>query len=120
MSKVSTSFGEVISDFLKRNSFTFRAAAFKSGISAAYWKDMSDGRVPSEDVIAKISAAFDDLNENDLRLAAGYAPNLESVDLIGAIEIAMRGNETLSDDGKKQILDFAREMVERYSHGDKA
>ena len=59
MSKVSAKFGEIVLAFLKRNGLTFRAAAFKSGISAAYWKDMSDGRVPSEDVVtpASVSAA---------------------------------------------------------------
>lgn len=118
MSKVSPAFGELVSDFLKRNSFTFRAAAFKSGISAAYWKDMSDGRVPSEDVIAKISGCFDDLDENDLRAAAGYAPNHEGMDAVKAVAIALRGQANLSDEGKQQILDFVKEVQERYGEQD--
>jgi len=73
MSRVSPEFGRLIKDLLARNGLTFRGAGLKSGISAAYWKDMSDGRVPSEDMIEKITRAFEDVDENELRAAAGYA-----------------------------------------------
>ena len=114
MSKVSAEFGELISSFLKRNGLTYRAAAFGSGISAAYWKDMSDGRVPSEDVIERISEAFDGLDENDLRAAAGYAPKPESMDAVKAVEFALRGQEDITDEGKRQILNFVKKIERRY------
>ncbi len=114
MSKVSKAFGELISEFLQRNSLTFRAAGLASSISAAYWKDMSDGRVPSEDVIAQISSGFDDLDANDLRIAAGYAPRIETMDTIKAVEFALRGHDSIPDEGKRQILDFVRDMEKRY------
>jgi hypothetical protein len=114
MSRVSQSFGEQIKSFLKRNNLTFRAAALQSSISAAYWKDMSDGRVPSEEVIDKISSCFDDLNENDLRDAAGYAVKIENMDAVKAVEFALRGQQNIPDEGKKQILEFVREMADRY------
>lgn len=114
MSRVSSSFGEIIKDFLHRNGLTFRAAAFKSSISAAYWKDMSDGRVPSEEVISKISACFDDLDENDLRTAAGYAADPSKMDVVKAVEFALRGQESIPEVGKKQIIDFVRQMEEHY------
>jgi hypothetical protein len=114
MSRVSSTFGEMIKDFLQRNGLTFRAAAFKSSISAAYWKDMSDGRVPSEEIISKISACFDDLDENDLRTAAGYAADPSKMDVVKAVEFALRGQESIPDDGKKQIIDFVRQMEEQY------
>ena len=75
MSKVSSVFGEIISSFLKENGLTFRAAGLQTSVSAAYWKDMSDGRVPSEDILARIAGAFDGLDENRLRVAAGYGRN---------------------------------------------
>ena len=114
MSRVSTAFGRLIDEFLSRNGLTFRAAALKSSISAAYWKDMSDGRVPSEEVIAKISAAFDDLDENELLDAAGYAPKTEKMDAVKAVEFALRGNKTISDEGKRQIIEFAQSIQQRY------
>jgi hypothetical protein len=120
MSRISSAFGEMIKSFLQKNALTFRAAAFKSSISAAYWKDMSDGRVPSEEVIAKIAACFDDLDENDLRTAAGYAADPSKMDVVKAVEFALRGQESIPDAGKKQIIDFVRQMGERYStKGDK-
>ena len=115
MSRVSVEFGALVKSFLESHSLTFRAAAFGSGISAAYWKDMSDGRVPSEDVIAQISGSYDDLDENDLRIAAGYGPKLETMDLVKAVEFALRGQASIPDEGKAQIIDFVRDTQQRFS-----
>ena len=93
---------------------TVRAAALKSSISAAYWKDMSDGRVPSEEIIERISRRFGDLDENDLRAAAGYALKPEKMDAVKAVEFALRGQKSIPDEGKQQIVEFVREMEERY------
>ena len=114
MSKVSAKYGEIVSSFLKRNGLTFRAAAFKSGISAAYWKDMSDGRVPSEDVVTRISGAFENLDENELRAAAGYALNQELMDPVQAIDVALRHQKSIPAKGKREILDFVKEIQQRY------
>ncbi len=114
MSKVSKEFGETIRAFLSRNELTFRAAAFKSGISAAYWKDMSDGRVPSNSVIERISQVFDDLDENELLASAGYAIRPEKLDAVRAVEFALRGQASIPDEGKAQILDFVKEIEKRY------
>lgn len=119
MSKVSKVFGGLISDFMKRKSLTFRAAALETSVSAAYWKDMSDGRVPSEDIIDRICANFDDLDENDLRIAAGYAPKTEKMDAVKAVEFALRGNNKIAAEGKRQILNFVKEMEVRYAKGKK-
>lgn len=115
MSRVSVEFGKLVKSFLEKNSLTFRAAAFGSGISAAYWKDMSDGRVPSEDVIAQIAGSYEDLDENDLRVAAGYGPKMENMDVVKAVEFALRGQQSIPDEGKTQIVDFVREMQKKYS-----
>lgn len=114
MSRVSVEFGNLVKSFLERNSLTFRAAAFGSGISAAYWKDMSDGRVPSEEVIAQISGSYEDLDENDLRIAAGYGPKMESMDPVKAVQFALRGQQSIPEEGKAQIVDFVREIQKRY------
>lgn len=118
MSRVSMAYGELIKSFLVRNSLTFRAAGLKSSISAAYWKDMSDGRVPSEDVISRISECFEDLDENDLRIAGGYAPKPENMNAVKAVEFALRGQQNIPDEGKRQILDFVKEMEDRYGKKD--
>lgn len=114
MSRVSKDFGALIKSFMERNSLTFRAAALESSISAAYWKDMSDGRVPSEEVIAKISESFEDLDENELRLAAGYGINPTNMDAVKAVEIALRANRGIPEEGMRQILDFVKEVEDRY------
>lgn len=118
MSKVSQTFGEIIKNFLKEHSLTFRAAALQSSISAAYWKDMSDGRVPSDEVITKIASCFDDLDENELRIAAGYGIKPENMDAVKAVEFALRSQSSIPDEGKKQILDFVKEMEDRYKPQD--
>ena len=115
MSKVSVEFGKLVKSFLERNNLTFRAASFGSGISAAYWKDMSDGRVPSEEVITQISGSYDDLDENDLRVAAGYGPRMETMDPVKAVEFALRGQQSIPDEGKAQIISFVRETQKRFS-----
>jgi len=115
MSKVSQEFGRLIRDILKSRGLTFRAAGFVSGISAAYWKDMADGRVPSEEVIARISSSFDEIDENELRLAAGYAPLADRSDAVKAVEFALRGHRSIPEEGKRQILDFVRKIQAEYS-----
>lgn len=118
MSKVSPAFGEIIKRFLRDNALTFRAAALQSSISAAYWKDMSDGRVPSEEIIERISTCFEGLDENDLRAAAGYAPKPENMNAVKAVEFALRGHQSIPDEGKQQILDFVRQMEADYGERD--
>ena len=117
MAKVSAEFGKIIKSFLECNSLTFRAAAFGSDISAAYWKDMSDGRVPSESVIAQIAERFECLDENELRIAAGYGPKMETMDPVEAVEFALRGQQSIPDEGKSQIVEFVRKMQRQYSKG---
>jgi transcriptional regulator with XRE-family HTH domain len=115
MSKVSAEFGERIKKIMKDNSLTFRAAAMRTSVSAAYWKDMSDGRVPSEDVIDRIAAEFPEVDVNDLRVSAGYSPKLSADDPVMAVEFALRGQKKISEEGKKQILDFVKMVEEKYS-----
>ncbi|MDH7601101.1 MAG: hypothetical protein QHI38_03030 [Armatimonadota bacterium] len=114
MSRVSPEFGRIIKEFLQRNQLTFRSAALHTGISAAYWKDMSDGRVPSEEIISRICMAFPELDENELRLSAGYAPKMQEMDAVKAVEFALRSQPDIPDEGKRQILDFVKEIQSRY------
>jgi len=119
MSRVSAEYGRLIKSFLERNHLTFRAAAFGSNISAAYWKDMSDGRVPSDDVIRQIAGAYEDLDENELRAAAGYGARLESMDPVKAVEFALRGQESIPEEGKQQIINFVKQTQKKYAKKDK-
>lgn len=119
MSRVSAEYGTLIKSFLQRNHLTFRAAAFGSEISAAYWKDMSDGRVPSDDVIGQISKAYEDLDENELRVAAGYGARMETMDPVKAVEFALRGQESIPDEGKQQIIDFVKQTQKKFAKKDK-
>ncbi len=115
MSRVSSEFGRIIKEFMQRKQLTYRSAALETGVSAAYWKDMSDGRVPSEDIIARICAAFPELDENELRLSAGYAPKMQDMDVVKAVEFALRGQSDIPEEGKRQILDFVKEVQNRYA-----
>ncbi len=119
MSRVSAEYGRLIKSFLERNKLTFRAAAFGSGISAAYWKDMSDGRVPSDEVITQIASAYEDLDENELRAAAGYGAKLENMDPVKAVEFALRGQKSIPEEGKQQIIKFVQQTQEKYAKKDK-
>ena len=114
MSRVSPEFGRLIKDLLAGKGLTFRGAGLKSSISAAYWKDMSDGRVPSEEMIEKIAASFEDVDENELRVAAGYAPVPGRLDAVKAVEFALRGHKDIPDEGKRQILEFVGRIEQNY------
>lgn len=115
MSKVSHEFASIIKRIISENSLTFRGAALRTSISAAYWKDMSDGRVPSEDVIDRIAAEFPEVDGNELRAAAGYSPKLSANDPVKAVEFALRGQSMIPEEGKKQILDFVKKIERKYS-----
>lgn len=114
MSKVSNAFGEIIKSFLERNQLTLRAAALQSEVSAAYWNDMADGRVPSEDVINKICITFKDLDENALRDAAGLAPAWDNMDIADAVALYLRHNQSIPEEGARQVIDFVKETMELY------
>lgn len=112
MSKVSAEFGKIVADYLREHGLTFRAAGLKSQISGAYWKDMADGRVPSVQAIGKMCMAFPDLDKNALLAAAGYAAEYDPNDAVAAVECALRNNQTLTEMGRRQILEFVREVAE--------
>lgn len=118
MSKVSADFGRLIRKIMDDNSLTLRAAGLRTSISGAYWKDMADGRVPSEDVIDRIAAAFNDVSVNELRLAAGYSMKPEASDAVTAVEFALRGQSAIPDEGKEQILRLVRKIEEKYQKKD--
>jgi hypothetical protein len=117
MSRVSPEFGRIIKNLLVENGLTFRGAAMRSSISAAYWKDMSDGRVPSEDILEKIQKSFEDESIDELRAAAGYAPIPGKIDPVRAVEFALRGQNNIPEEGKEQILDFVRKIEQKYKVG---
>ena len=114
MTKVSAGFGDIIKRFLEQEGLTLRAAALKSEVSAAYWKDMADGRVPSEEILDKIGAAFANLDVSELRTAAGYLPKAGEVDAVRAVEFALRGHSSIPEEGKQQILEFVKKIELKY------
>ena len=118
MSRVSPEFGKLVKEWMVEHKLTFRAAGLQSSVSAAYWKDMADGRVPSEEMIERMCRSFKDLDEAELRAAAGYAPIPGTVDAVTAVKFALRGQKSISEDGKQQILDFVKKIEQK--HGKKA
>ena len=118
MSRVSAEYGRLIRQILADNGLTQRAAALRTSISAAYWKDMSDGRVPSEDVIDRIAASFTDANVNEMRLAAGYSMKPDVDDAATAVEFALRGQKSIPEEGKQQILRLVKKIEEKYAKKD--
>lgn len=114
MGKASDEFATLIKAFLQEHHLTLRAAALKSGVSSAYWKDMADGRVPSEEILEKMAAAFEDLDINELRAAAGYLPRPDQLDAVRAVEFALRGHDRIPEEGKRQILSFVRRIEKKY------
>lgn len=114
MSRASSEFGQIIKKIMEDNSLTFRAAGLKTNISAAYWKDMSDGRIPSQEIIERIIEYFPELDANELRAAAGYAPKTTDMDPVQAVEFALRGQKKIPDEGKRQILDFVKRIQSNY------
>jgi hypothetical protein len=115
MSRVSADFAGLIRSILDQNGLTFRAAGLRTSISGAYWKDMADGRVPSEEVIDRIAAAFNDVNVNELRLAAGYSMKPNSSDAVTAVDFALRSQKSIPEEGKQQILALVRQIEEKYT-----
>lgn len=115
MNKKSENFGSIIRRFRDKSKLSLRAAAAQSGLSAAYWNQMEDGRVPSEQVITKISQIFADLDENELREAAGLAPNWKEMDIAEAVALYMRHNDSVPKEGIDQIAEFVQETIDLYN-----
>jgi hypothetical protein len=115
MSRVSADFAGLIRKILDQNGLTFRAAGLRTSVSAAYWKDMADGRVPSEEVIDRIAVAFTDVSVNELRLSAGYCVKPDSTDAVTAVDFALRSQKSIPEEGKKQILELVRQIEEKYT-----
>ena len=120
MSKVSSAFGELIRNFLEKNNLTLRSAGKQTEVSAAYWNDMADGRVPSEEIIHKICLVFKDLDESTLRDAAGLSPVWEEMDIADAVALYLRHNQSIPEAGAKQVIDFVNETIELYENRDKS
>ncbi|MDO8681913.1 MAG: hypothetical protein Q7N50_00330, partial [Armatimonadota bacterium] len=74
-----------------------------------------DGRVPSEDVLDRIAAAFQDVNVNELRLAAGYSMKPDGADAVMAVEFALRCQNNIPDEGKRQILQLVKDIQAKYA-----
>ena len=113
MSRTSTEFGDKLRQFLRKNRLTLRDAAFATGLSATYWKNLADGRIPSPGAIDKIAEAFPELDANELLMLAGYAPKPE-LDAATAVKITLRSKGEISDEGINQIVNFVREIEEKY------
>lgn len=114
MSRNSAQFGKLIKSFLKRNNYTLRKVADMSGISTTYWNNMSNGRVPSPELIDKIADIFDELNRNELKIAAGYIPDNADMDAATAVAIALCPNSKIPQEGIDQILEFVKEIEQCY------
>ncbi len=115
MSRVSPEFGKLVKSFLQGQGLTFRAAGLQSSISAAYWKDMSDGRVPSEEVIKRMAQSYDGLSEVELLMSAGYVPKPDQVDSATAVGVILRCQTDLSDEAKQQIIDYVMGKMSKTS-----
>ena len=113
MSRTSTEFGDKLRQFLRKNRLTLRDAAFVTGLSATYWKNLSDGRIPSARAIDQIAAAFPELDANELRILAGYAAKPDT-DAATAVKLTLRSNSGISEEGINQIVEFVREIEEKY------
>ncbi len=79
-------------------------ASYKTGISDEYIRKMAHGRVPSEVIVERLAKGLD-ADLHTLRVAAGYE---FPADIAESIELVVCRNTTLSDEGKRQIIDFAR------------
>ena len=113
MSRTSSEFGEKLRQFLRKNRLTLRDAAFATGLSATYWKNLTDGRIPSARAIDRIADTFPELDANELRVLAGYATKPD-LDPATAVMLTLRTNSGISDEGINQIVDFVREIEEKY------
>jgi hypothetical protein len=80
---------------------------------------MRDGRVPSEEVIDRIAAAFPEVSVNELRLAAGYSIKPDEADAVTAVDFALRGQTNIPEEGRRQILDFVRDIEKKYGKRDR-
>lgn len=53
-----------------------------------------------------------------MRIAGGYAPKMEDMAAVQAVELALRGNKSITDEGKRQIVDYVKEVEKRYGKQD--
>ena len=98
-------------------------ASYKTGVSDEYIRKMSNGRVPSVDVIRRFAQGMG-VDVQSMLVAAGYeqppaedraaAALSEMDDHMKGIELSLRCTD-IPERGKQQIMDFVKEMQEKYS-----
>ena len=83
-------------------------ASYKTQISYEYMRKMTYGHVPSPEIIRRFAEGLG-VDAEPLLVVAGYE---QPSDPVERVEIALRGNEHLSDAGVRRIMEFVRETIE--------
>ncbi|MEN6371544.1 MAG: hypothetical protein ABFD64_05965 [Armatimonadota bacterium] len=104
--RVSEDFGHIVKEIMGEDSYG--KATIKTGISQAYLHAMKGGKVPSREIVEKFAKGYKTSAE-PLMIAAGY---IEPKDTIEVVRIALRRNDTLSEESRKIIEEVVRERLE--------
>jgi hypothetical protein len=87
-------------------------ASYKTGVSHEQIRKMRHGVVASDPTLRRFAEGLGaDLHK--LRVAAGYEEEPPS-GVVEALGYGLRGAEDISEEGKKQIIEFAKKIREEY------
>jgi transcriptional regulator with XRE-family HTH domain len=88
--------------------------AIRIGTSAEYVRKMRKlGQVPSVDILERIANGMKDKGADLhlLKVVAGYEKPTHAVE---AVELGLRTVNNIPEEGKQQIIDFAKRMEKKY------
>jgi hypothetical protein len=101
--RVSEEFGRLVKKVMGEDSYG--KATIKTGISQAYLYAMKGGKVPSREIVEKFAKGYKTAVE-PLMIAAGYT---QPKDLVEVVRIALRKNDTLSEESRRIIEELVKE-----------
>lgn len=111
MARISEGFSDLVSAILDKRCISLRGAMLKTGVTHSVIGEMRKGIIPSRDTIGRFAKGMG-VSEQELMVAAGYE---QATDAVEAVYLALRGATNIPDEGKKQILDFAKKIEQRYT-----
>ena len=106
---IKEEFARVVKDFMR--GLSAGQVSLKTGISYEYIRRMAYGHVPSEDVLKRFANGMN-VDLQTLRIAAGYE---QPTDAVEAVALGLRGATNIPEDGKSQIIEFAKMIEEKYA-----
>lgn len=91
-------------------------AGIRTGLSGETVRRLKSGKVPEPQTLRAFAEGFADRGADltELMVICGYE---QPADVLERVCLALRGDTTIPEEGKRQVLDFVRELQGRGGKG---